>query len=195
MADGDGIAFTLVLSRAALDNPRFITRLPVLAAVVVARELRRLASASVPITVKWPNDVHIGGRKVAGILAESLDTDRVGIGIGINLNGKPAELPADSVTSLAEEGIVVDADVIVQSIADGIVEDARTVDDDEPIARLVDELDTMGKRVRLELPDGRRVTGVVTDEGLFEADVLPQVVALIHELVAGDVTHLRHADG
>jgi BirA family transcriptional regulator, biotin operon repressor / biotin---[acetyl-CoA-carboxylase] ligase len=46
--------------------------------------------------VQLPNDVLIGGRKVAGILAEAT-TGRVVLGIGVNVNQRPDELPADTV--------------------------------------------------------------------------------------------------
>jgi BirA family transcriptional regulator, biotin operon repressor / biotin---[acetyl-CoA-carboxylase] ligase len=50
--------------------------------------------------VKFPNDLLLAGRKVAGILAEAAD-GRVVLGIGVNVNQQPDELPADvSATSL-----------------------------------------------------------------------------------------------
>jgi BirA family biotin operon repressor/biotin-[acetyl-CoA-carboxylase] ligase len=46
--------------------------------------------------VKWPNDVWIGGRKVAGILCEAAGEDRpVVAGIGVNLREVPDDLPDD----------------------------------------------------------------------------------------------------
>jgi BirA family biotin operon repressor/biotin-[acetyl-CoA-carboxylase] ligase len=47
--------------------------------------------------VKLPNDVLLRERKVAGILAEARD-GRVVLGIGINVNVEPAELPQDVTT-------------------------------------------------------------------------------------------------
>jgi BirA family transcriptional regulator, biotin operon repressor / biotin---[acetyl-CoA-carboxylase] ligase len=47
--------------------------------------------------IKFPNDILIGGRKVAGILAESSE-GRVVLGIGVNANQKEADLPADAQT-------------------------------------------------------------------------------------------------
>ena len=44
--------------------------------------------------IKLPNDLLVGGRKLAGILAEARD-DRVVLGIGINVNTAPDELPRD----------------------------------------------------------------------------------------------------
>lgn len=47
--------------------------------------------------IKFPNDVLLGGRKVAGVLAESSD-GRVVLGVGVNANQTAAELPADAQT-------------------------------------------------------------------------------------------------
>jgi len=44
--------------------------------------------------VRFPNDLLIGGRKVAGILAEARD-ERVVVGIGINVNLAEGDLPTD----------------------------------------------------------------------------------------------------
>jgi BirA family biotin operon repressor/biotin-[acetyl-CoA-carboxylase] ligase len=45
--------------------------------------------------IKWPNDVLVGGRKVAGVLAEQRG-DVVVLGIGINVNQTAVELPPDT---------------------------------------------------------------------------------------------------
>jgi BirA family transcriptional regulator, biotin operon repressor / biotin---[acetyl-CoA-carboxylase] ligase len=47
--------------------------------------------------IKFPNDILIGGRKVAGILAESSE-GRVVLGIGVNVNQTEDELPEETVT-------------------------------------------------------------------------------------------------
>jgi BirA family biotin operon repressor/biotin-[acetyl-CoA-carboxylase] ligase len=61
--------------------------------------------------VKFPNDVLLGGRKVAGILAEASE-GRVVLGVGVNVTQQPGELPADArtpATSLAiETGHAID---------------------------------------------------------------------------------------
>jgi BirA family biotin operon repressor/biotin-[acetyl-CoA-carboxylase] ligase len=61
-----------------------------------------VAEAIVAVTgmqpaIEFPNDVLIGGRKVAGILAESSD-GRVVLGIGVNVNQTLEQLPADAQT-------------------------------------------------------------------------------------------------
>jgi BirA family biotin operon repressor/biotin-[acetyl-CoA-carboxylase] ligase len=69
--------------------------------------------------VQLPNDVLIGGRKVAGILAEAT-TGRIVLGIGINVNQRPEQLPRGTVkpvTSLyAESGEERDRAVLLASV-------------------------------------------------------------------------------
>ena len=65
--------------------------------------------------IKLPNDILLGGRKAAGILAEASE-GRVVLGIGINVNVQANELPAETATSLlVETGAEVDrAQVLVE---------------------------------------------------------------------------------
>lgn len=190
MAPGHGLALTLVLSRGAIGSPRHITRLPLL----VAMELRRLIDSSATpgttTTVKWPNDVHIQGRKVAGILVEALDDDRLGIGIGVNLTGIPSDVPADSATFLAEHDIAISPAELVTAITEAIVHRAPELDSDALLGELGATIDTIGREVRLELPDGRNVTGRAI--GIGESGSLSvDVAGVVDEFIAADVTHLR----
>lgn len=72
-------------------------QLTFLSAVAVARAIE-LASGLRP-EIKWPNDVLIGGGKVAGLLNEmSAETDRINfviLGIGVNLNMTAGQFPSD----------------------------------------------------------------------------------------------------
>lgn len=75
--------------------------LTVVAAEAVVEALRALTG--VQADVKHPNDVLIGGRKVAGVLAEVVDR-RVTLGIGVNVHQGEHELPRETrvpATSLA----------------------------------------------------------------------------------------------
>ena len=88
-------------------------QLTFLSAVAVARAIEQ-ATALEP-EIKWPNDVLISGRKVAGLLNEmSAETDRVNfviLGIGVNLNMTLAQFPADvrapATSLLLEQGLPV----------------------------------------------------------------------------------------
>ncbi|MFY0523282.1 biotin--[acetyl-CoA-carboxylase] ligase [Archangium gephyra] len=86
--------------------PQRAPELTLVAAVALAEALRE---ADAEALIKWPNDVQIGGRKVAGILTElSAEPERVHfvvLGIGVNLNAGPEDFPpevASTATSLSQ---------------------------------------------------------------------------------------------
>jgi BirA family biotin operon repressor/biotin-[acetyl-CoA-carboxylase] ligase len=60
----------------------------------------------IPAECKWPNDVLVGGKKIAGLLLEGAGTGLVIVGIGVNLADHPPEslVPA---TSLAAQGVTI----------------------------------------------------------------------------------------
>ena len=60
--------------------------------VALAETLRALEPA-VAAVVRWPNDVEVGGRKLAGILVETVTPGRVVFGIGVNTTGTAAAAP------------------------------------------------------------------------------------------------------
>ena len=78
-------------------------RLAMSAAVAVANGLKRVLAGSdasrasqARLGIKWPNDILIEGRKVAGILVETLPQSRAAIiGIGINVTHDPALIPQE----------------------------------------------------------------------------------------------------
>jgi BirA family biotin operon repressor/biotin-[acetyl-CoA-carboxylase] ligase len=51
--------------------------------------------APIECQVKWPNDVWVDGRKVAGVLIEAQPPDWAVVGIGLNVAIDPEEFPAD----------------------------------------------------------------------------------------------------
>lgn len=62
--------------------------------------------------VKWPNDVWLGGRKLAGILIEARPPDWAVIGVGLNVATRPEEFPEelrDTATSIGGGAEVEDA--------------------------------------------------------------------------------------
>jgi BirA family transcriptional regulator, biotin operon repressor / biotin---[acetyl-CoA-carboxylase] ligase len=68
-------------------------RLPELSLVAGGAVAEAIAEVTgIEPAIKFPNDVLVGGRKVAGILAESSE-GRVVLGIGVNVNQSAAELP------------------------------------------------------------------------------------------------------
>jgi BirA family transcriptional regulator, biotin operon repressor / biotin---[acetyl-CoA-carboxylase] ligase len=68
-----------------------------------------------PVLLKWPNDLLVGGAKLAGVLLERRD-ETVVVGIGVNLAQAPA-LSDRSTTALADLGIVLDRDAFAADLA------------------------------------------------------------------------------
>ena len=94
-------------------------RLPTLSVVAGEAVAAAIAAATgLAAEVKLPNDVLIGGRKIAGILAEATE-GRVVLGIGVNANQTADELPLTSATSLRVElGSRVDRAELLVGILD-----------------------------------------------------------------------------
>lgn len=100
---GKGLWFSIVLTPAA--PPAIVPQIPLVAAVAVARGLAE--AAHIAVSIKWPNDIMIKGRKLCGILAESrTQGDKltyVILGIGLNTNATREDFPpglADIATSI-----------------------------------------------------------------------------------------------
>jgi len=78
-------------------KPYEAPQLTFLSAVAVARAIELVTGLKPEI--KWPNDLLIGGRKVAGLLNEmSAETDRINfviLGVGVNLNMTAGQFPPD----------------------------------------------------------------------------------------------------
>jgi BirA family transcriptional regulator, biotin operon repressor / biotin---[acetyl-CoA-carboxylase] ligase len=95
-------------------------RLPELSLVAGGAVAEAIADVTgIEPAIKFPNDVLVGGRKVAGILAESSE-GRVVLGIGVNANQTEAQLPRDTdtePTSLrVETGATVDRAQLLAAI-------------------------------------------------------------------------------
>lgn len=170
--------------------------LPLLTGVAVARALGELG---VDAALKWPNDVLVADRKVAGLLAERVDTaagPAAVLGIGLNVTTTRAELPVDSATSLALEGSSVDRTVLMVKILTSL---RREYDEwrgpvGQPglLAAYSALCTTLSRTVRVDLPSGEAVTGVAV--GIAAGGGL--VVGTGRNTVtvgAGDVVHVRPA--
>lgn len=93
---GVNLYFSLIL-RPTLD-PRFASQLTLVAAVALASALAGNLQVE-GLDIKWPNDILLNGKKLAGILTEmSAEPDAVHyviLGIGVNVNGRVADYPEE----------------------------------------------------------------------------------------------------
>ncbi len=90
--------------------------LPLATGVAVADAL---AMFGFDAQLKWPNDVHLDGRKVAGILAEGRPSEGWAvIGVGINVAVELSDLPAELQTTAATLGL---ASAAVDDVLTGLL--------------------------------------------------------------------------
>jgi BirA family biotin operon repressor/biotin-[acetyl-CoA-carboxylase] ligase len=132
--------------------------------------------------LKWPNDLVIGDRKLAGILAEVDGHGAVVVGMGLNVRDDlfPEELRAIAVAyDIDREELLAQWLVALDARLDAL---DRVRDD------AISSSATIGRRVRVELPDEtfEGVARALTPEGFLVVD--DRVVS------AGDVVHVRAED-
>jgi biotin-[acetyl-CoA-carboxylase] ligase BirA-like protein len=173
--------------------------LPLLAGVAVVSALRGFAELEGlgrgrmgDAVLKWPNDVLIGERKLAGILAQRVDAGVI-VGIGLNVGLRTDELPVPTATSLLIEDAPADRDPLLRAILRQLAvrhEQFRTGHDAELHEAYRELCGTLGRQVRVELPDGAVLVGKAV--GIEEAGrLLVRTPDGEHLLNAGDVVHVR----
>jgi BirA family biotin operon repressor/biotin-[acetyl-CoA-carboxylase] ligase len=180
---GASLLVTVLLRRAG-DPGRAVMA----AGVALARAVEEVAGFAV--WIKWPNDLVVDGRKLAGLLAE-VDGDALVVGAGCNVNWEsfPPELAETATACNLEAGRPVDVDALLDGFldeferaltrGDALVTDYRT--------RLV----TLGRRVRVQPVRGNDLVGTavrVTSEGAL---VVHDDDGDEHTVTAADVLHLR----
>jgi BirA family transcriptional regulator, biotin operon repressor / biotin---[acetyl-CoA-carboxylase] ligase len=103
-----GNLFMSLVLRPAVEPAR-AAELGFVASLAVADALTGLLGPAAPVELKWPNDVLVGGAKIAGILLEAQSSpqgivDWIVLGIGVNLAASPDDLPYPA-TDLAALGV------------------------------------------------------------------------------------------
>ncbi|MDZ7746168.1 MAG: biotin--[acetyl-CoA-carboxylase] ligase [Halobacteriales archaeon] len=156
------------------------------AAVAVADAAR---AAGVDAGIKWPNDVEVDDRKLAGILTEMEgEADRVSwlvAGIGVNANVEAADLPRG--TSIQAETGPVTRREFLASIVDRFAELTDDVESIVPAWR--ERAVTLGQQVRVETPR-EQIEGEAIDIE-FPGTLLVETDEGIRRVTAGDCEHLR----
>ena len=147
--------------------------LPVHPLAVFAAGVAAAEACGHSVTLKWPNDLLLGDRKLGGVLADAR-RGRVVAGIGVNLSWAPPgaarlEVDREALLDLLLNGL----DRWFATPPEGVLERWRALSS------------TLGRRVRAELPGGV-VEGIATD-------VDPDGALLVDgaRIAAGDVIHLR----
>jgi len=162
----------------------FLTLLTGLAAIFA---LKKLDPASTP-QLKWPNDLVIGAGKVGGIIAQAT-SDGVIVGVGINVGMTQSELPVSHATSLSiNDFSTLDRNLILATFLTTFEELFERWQNGEDLRHLYAEhSSTIGRDIRIELPDGSHKNG--------KAVGITPVGELVLEdgsrVTVGDIVHLR----
>lgn len=171
------------------------TQLTFLTAVAVARAIEQ--SGNFTPQLKWPNDVLLDGRKVAGLLNElNAETEQVHfliLGIGVNLNMTQDQFPSDlrtpATSLLIESGERITRLDFTRTLLQAI-DDLYALYREDGFAAIVSEWERrshmVGRQVEVDGQTNRRA-GVV--QGVDEAGALLLRLAdgRVEKIVAGDI--------
>jgi BirA family biotin operon repressor/biotin-[acetyl-CoA-carboxylase] ligase len=209
-----GLAVSVLLRPGAMVAGRY-GWLPLLAGVTLVESVRRLAE--VDAVLKWPNDLLVEGRKCAGILAEVVpgaEPPAVVVGVGLNVTLREDELPVDAgwdaeagggfadgpmATSLALAGAAMtDRDPLLRAFLRSFAawyRRWREADGDPDRSGLAaayrGHCDTLGRQVRVLLPNGAELTGTARDLDPGGRLVVRTGAGQERAVAAGDIRHLR----
>jgi BirA family transcriptional regulator, biotin operon repressor / biotin---[acetyl-CoA-carboxylase] ligase len=177
-------------------RPQETTQLTVASATALRRAIQ--SETGLKPEIKWPNDILIGGKKVAGILTElSAELDRVkhvilGIGVDVNLNVNefPPELRKPATSLKIEAGKTIDrADLAAAILRELDFDYARACG--RSFADVADEWEehcaTIGRNVTVQI-GGRKIRGraeSLDDDGAL---LLRTEHGRLEPITGGDVT-------
>jgi BirA family biotin operon repressor/biotin-[acetyl-CoA-carboxylase] ligase len=154
-------------------------------------------AAEVEAMLKWPNDLVVGDRKLAGLLSEAdvsaggqVRAIVVGAGCNVDWPEVPAELSGIATACNLEAGRSVGRDAVLDAFLGGL--GARLDDLDAVSGEYRARLSTLGRRVRVDLGD-RVLTGLASDLDASGALVVIPDGGVAVTIAAGDVVHLRPA--
>ncbi|KRE77421.1 biotin--[acetyl-CoA-carboxylase] ligase [Arthrobacter sp. Soil763] len=181
--------------------------LSLLAALALRETLQD--TAGLPAELKWPNDVLVRGRKIAGILAQlgpigDGAAPPVVLGTGLNVTFTEAELPVPTATSVLLEhpatsdrtellkGYLTRFAALYRSFCDADGDPAAGLAGGPSLHKRVEHvLTTLGKQVRAQLPGDHEIIGHATRLDEYGSLLVVDAAGHEHVVTAGDVVHLR----
>ncbi|BEP12318.1 biotin--[acetyl-CoA-carboxylase] ligase [Acidothermaceae bacterium B102] len=191
-----GLTFSM-LFRPPADPARW----PLLSLLVAtAAAYATIDRTEVAVRLKWPNDLVVSDRKLAGVLAEVAGGGVV-VGVGLNVSTRRDELPREDATSLQLERDATAEPVDRAPLLLAVLRAVGTAYQGWVEAGCPPELvltpyralsATLGRTVRVELPAGGVLEGIAADVA-ESGELVVDAADGRHVLAAGDVIHLRPA--
>ena len=142
--------------------------------------------------LKWPNDILLSNKKVAGLLAERVESvvgAGVVMGIGINVHARQEELPISNATSFFVEGFTEsDRSELLVEILNNFSNNLQRweINDPKLFTEYCESSATIGRTVEIELPGESKITSVATSIDSSGALVLEDG----RHITVGDVVHI-----
>jgi BirA family transcriptional regulator, biotin operon repressor / biotin---[acetyl-CoA-carboxylase] ligase len=172
------------------------------AGAALAEAVDVVAPGAAPAGLKWPNDLELGGRKAAGLLAEAhLEGDRLAavlLGMGVNVGQTAADFPpevAERATSVSlAAGAPVDRAALLAAWAGRFLAGYAELCAGRPgpvLAAYRERLVTVGRRVRVDRIGADPVVGTAVDLTPTGGLVVQTASGSRVAILAGDVQHLR----
>ncbi len=194
---GDGIYISLILRPAI--SPGETPRITLMTAVVLAEAL--ISLMKLKLSIKWPNDILVNGKKLAGILTEiSTEMDAVNyivVGLGLNVNTRfenfPQEIKKSATSILIETGNRAPRIKLIQKCLKLYEQyyDMFKKNNFEPIMNRWRELaDIIGKQIKVDVI-GKTHIGEVVDVDNDGVLILKDDQGMLQRIFSGDVTLAR----
>ena len=155
--------------------------IPLITGLAVSKAINNYVGENI-VEIKWPNDLLINGKKLAGILSEKVKTGAV-VGVGINIFQEQNELPIQNALSLSMVTKVDRTDLLVailNELGDALskIENFRNEYREKCV--------TIGKTVQVTLPNGDIIEDLAV--GISDSGAL---LLNSREITVGDIVHLR----
>ncbi|MCX5669639.1 MAG: biotin--[acetyl-CoA-carboxylase] ligase [Candidatus Omnitrophica bacterium] len=188
-----GIYLSLILRPKIL--PAACPILTLMSAVSICEAVKKVIDLDAQI--KWPNDVLIKNKKVAGILTEmNAEVDKVNfvvIGIGLNVNNDKKSLIAGATSLKEQQGEEISRVVLLQELLRRIENNYLLLEDKgevEIINKWRNFTLTLGTRVKVDYQD-KHIEGQAIDIDVDGALLIRKDSGFIQKISSGDVTACR----
>jgi BirA family transcriptional regulator, biotin operon repressor / biotin---[acetyl-CoA-carboxylase] ligase len=189
-----GLYMSFILRPKKIIRPELVT---LTTAVAVVHGIRN--ATGIAPTIRWPNDIMLKGKKLAGVIAEAEskkgEIDQIVVGVGVDCNAHPSEMRGlqEESTSLASEmGRKVEVPKVMRSILDSFSALYERWKSGEDLRELwAQSVGTIGKGVSVKLKTGENPFACLAKVIDFEGNLLVSLEGESVAISAADLEWLR----
>ena len=187
---GEGLALSVVVPIILKENARKLasTSIPLLAGAAVVKSVQSIGIQDA--SMKWPNDVLVGGRKLAGILCEVRPDGHVVAGVGINV--RFSDDPPDS-RAISIDEVLKDAPAMLDDLVAVIIRRLSQLvegDSAQQQEAVTSVLGTIGRDVQVLGRDGSTRTGHAVGLDEHGALLVQMTDGTTSVVTSSDIEHL-----